>query len=111
MHIDIHAQQVELNAPLRAFIEEKMGDLEHLLGSFGPVRINVEVGVPSQHHNKGEVFYAEANIDLNGHLLRAEANHRDMHSAIVEVKDDLKVQIGKLKDKLTEQARQPGELA
>lgn len=107
--IDIHAKNIELNATLRVFIEEKIGDLEHLIGTSGPVQVRVEVGIPSNHHQKGPIYYAEVNIDLNGTLLRAEATNFDMHAAIVDVKDQLKVQIGKFKDKLREQERQAVE--
>jgi ribosomal subunit interface protein len=106
MQIDIHAKNVELNATLRAFIEEKMNDLEHLTGDSGPAQVKVEIGIPSQHHNSGQIFYAEANMNLGGHLLRAEATNYDMHSAIVDVKDDLKIQIKKFKEKLNDKTRQ-----
>ena len=109
MNINIHAKNLELNATVRAFIEEKMGDIEHLLGDVGPSQVHVEVGIPSNHHNSGAIFYAEANLTIGGQLLRAEATNYDLHSAIVDVKDDLKVQIKKFKDKLTETERQPSE--
>jgi ribosomal subunit interface protein len=99
MQIDIHAQNLELNPPLRAFIEEKMGDLEHLVGRSGPVHAKVEVGVPSNHHASGPIYYAEVNLTISGsRLLRAQATNYDLHSAIVDVKDDLKVQIKKFKE-------------
>ena len=107
MNINIHAKNLELNAPLRAFIEEKMADIEHLLGEAGPAQIHVEVGIPSQHHNSGSIYYAEANLTIGGQLLRAEATNYDLHSAVVDVKDELKVLIKKFKDKLTEAQRQP----
>lgn len=109
MQVDIHAKGLELNAPLRAFIEEKMGDVEHLLGDSGPVLVRVEVGIPSKHHQSGPIFYAEANVDLLGHLLRAESTNYDLHSAIVDVKDELKVQIKKFKDKAQDSQRPQAE--
>jgi ribosomal subunit interface protein len=100
MQIDIYAQHLELNPPLRAFIEEKMNDLEHLLGRSGTVHAKVEVGIPSHHHASGSIFYAEVNLTIaGGHLLRAQATNYDLHSAIVDVKDQLKVQIKKFKDR------------
>lgn len=100
MQIDIHAQNLELNSPLREFIEEKINSLEHLLGQSGPVHVRVEVSIPSHHHTSGPIFYAEVNLTISGsHLLRAEAKNYDLHSAIVDVKDDLKVQIKKFRDK------------
>ena len=107
MQIDIHAKGLELNAPLRAFIEEKTADLEHLLGDLGEVHIRWEVGLPSHHHQSGPVFYAEANLAIGAHLLRAEANNHDMHSAIVDVKDELKMQIKKFKERTEDAQRQP----
>jgi ribosomal subunit interface protein len=110
MHIDIHAKNIELNAPLREFIEEKMADLEHTLANLGEVSARVEVGIPSQHHNSGPIFYAEANIKTPGQLFRAEANHHDLHAAIVEVKDELKGQVTRFKDKIREEQRQPSDV-
>ena len=107
MQIDIHAQGLELNAPLRAFIEEKMGDLEHLAGDIGVVHARIEVGIPSQHHQSGSIYYAELNLNVGGQLLRAESTNYDLHSAIVDVKDEMKVQIKKFKEKLQEKERQP----
>jgi len=107
MRTDIHAKGVELNQPLRTFVEEKTADLEHLIGEQGEASIRWEVGLPSHHHNSGPVFYAEANLSLGGHLLRAEANNHDLHSAIVDVKDDLKVQIKKFRERAQDAQRQP----
>lgn len=107
MNIDIHGKNIELNGPLRVFIEEKMGDLESMLAPLGEHAVRVEVGVPSQHHASGAIYYAEANITVGGELFRAEANHYDLHSAIVGVKDELKNQITRFKDKQRERQRQP----
>ncbi len=100
MNIDIFAKNLELNAPLREFIEGKMSDIEHVLGSAGPAHIRIEVGIPSHHHSSGPIYYAEANITVSGgDLLRAEATNYDLHAAIVDVKNELKVQIKKFKEK------------
>ena len=100
MQIDIHAKNIELNPPLRVFIEEKIGDLEHLIGRSGPAHAKVEVGIPSHHHASGSIFYAEVNLTIAGsHLLRAQATNYDLHAAIVDARDELKVQIKKFKDR------------
>jgi ribosomal subunit interface protein len=109
MQIDIYTKNVELNPALRTFVEEKIGDLGHLLGNVGPVHAHVEVGLPSQHHQKGAVYYAEVNLDLNGQMLRAESTNFDLHAAIVDVKDDLKVQIAKYKERMQDAQRHPEE--
>ncbi len=99
MQVAIHAKNLELNATLRAFIEEKMADLERLLGEAGQALARVEVSIPSQRHQSGQIFRAEVNIDLNGTVLRAEATNFDMHAALVDVKDQLKSQIKKFKER------------
>ena len=107
MNTTIHAKNLELNAPLRTFIEEKMADIEHVLGDVGLAQVRVEVGIPSQHHHSGPIYYAEANLTIGGQLLRAEATNYDLHSAVVDVKDQLKVLVKKFKEKPTEAQRQP----
>jgi len=107
MQTDIHITGLELNAPLKAFIEDKLGDLERLVGEAGPIQAHVEVGIPSNHHQSGAIYYSEINLIIGGQLLRAEAKNYDLHSAIVDAKDDLKVQIKKFKEKLQARERQP----
>ena len=107
MQIDIYTKNIELNAPLRAFIEEKIGDLEHVLGNVGPALARVEVGIPSQHHNTGAIYYAEVNLDFNGKALRAESTNFDLHAAIVDVKDDMKAQISRFKERKHDATRHP----
>lgn len=107
MNINIHAKNLDLNAPLRVFIEEKMADIERVLGDVGPAQMHVEVGIPSQHHHSGPIYYAEVNLTVGGQLMRAEATNYDLHAAVVDIKDELKVQVKKFKDKLTKAQRQP----
>lgn len=107
MQIDIHTKNVDLNAPLRTFIEEKLGDLEHVLGNLDPIHMRVEVGIPSNHHQSGQIYYAEANLTIGGDLLRADSKNYDLHTAIVDVKDELRVQIKRYKERLRDKQRKP----
>src|SRR3989344_5475298 len=108
MKIDISTKNITLDEPLKVFIEDKIGGLDHLIGnSDGQAR--VEIGMPSKHHRSGDVFSAEANLNLGGKLLRATCSHEDLRSAIVDVKDELQVQIKKFKEKRTDLSRQPKE--
>jgi putative sigma-54 modulation protein len=99
MNIDIFAKNITLDAPLRLFIEEKIGSLEHFIKNAGEVQVRVEIGKPSHHHRTGPFFYAEANMKIAGEILRAQAEHGDLYMAITEVKDELQIQIKKFKDK------------
>lgn len=108
MKIDIVTKNITLDRPLEIFVTGKMNDLEKLLGKNpGPVEARVEIGKPSRHHRTGPVFYAEVNLKISGRLLRADAYHDDLRAAIVDVKDDLKAEIKKFKEKKKDLARKP----
>ena len=107
MKLNIYVKNIELDNPLRTFVEQKMSDIERLLAKEDAL-IKFEIGKLSKHHRTGLVFFAEANVSFGGKLLRAEAKHVDLRAAIVEVKDDLRVQIGKLKERA--KAKRTGRL-
>ncbi len=102
MNIDIKATNIELTAPLKEYIEEKIGSLDKFLKRWemeGGIEIRVEVGRMSVHHHKGNVFRTEVNIDMPGKVLRAEDEDRDVRLTIDRVKDKLKAEIQKYKGK------------
>ena len=112
MRIDILTKNMELDEALRVFVNEKIGGLEHFLGSLGEseeLYARVEIGKSSKHHNKGPFFYAETNIHLGqGQVLfRAQGEREILRDAITEVKNELQTQIRRYKDKMTERDRQP----
>lgn len=92
MQIDIEATNLELTAPLRTYIEEKLGKLDKFLKRFdqGGLRIRVEVARMTKHHRHGEVYYAEANLYFPGGMFRAEHSAEDIRVAISKVADKLK---------------------
>jgi len=99
MQIDIEATNIELTAPLREYIEEKMGKLNKFLKPFegSDLRVRVEVARTSKHHRQGDVYRAEANLYLPGKILRAEHKSDDIRVAINQVKDKLQREIRKHK--------------
>jgi putative sigma-54 modulation protein len=105
MQIVIKATQIELNDPLREYINSKFLILEKLVKSFeanGELFLKVEVARTTHHHNKGNVFYVECTLPIAGHLLRIEENNEDMHAAIDVAKDRMKVELEKFKEKKME---------
>ena len=103
MRIDITTKNITLDTPLQVFIEQKVGGLERLIA--GSVQTRVEIGKPSRHHRSGPIFYAEINMKVGGKLLRAEATHKDLRTAIDEARDELHVQIKKFKEKTKDRLR------
>ena len=97
----IHGLHIELTPRIKEHVETKIGGLSHLLDPKHEAlaEVRVEVGKSTKHHNKGEVFYAEANLKMGKEFFRATANHEDLHAAVNDVRDELERQIHKHKTK------------
>lgn len=108
MKINITTKNITLDAPLKIFIEQKIGALEKFIQK-GPISASVEIGKPSKHHKTGSVFYAEVNFNVGGALLRGESSHKDLRTAIDEARDELHQQIKKLKEKKKDLSRKPSK--
>jgi putative sigma-54 modulation protein len=99
MKIDIKGTNMELTEAIKDYVNEKIGGLEKFFDNI--IEAKVEVGKTSNHHQKGDVFRAEVNLDVpEKYVLRAEAVREDLYMAINEVKDDLQRQIKKYKEKI-----------
>ena len=91
MTINIKTKNIELSSAIRSYVEEKIGSVKkHIHDLNGDaVLADVEVGKTTDHHNKGELFRAEVNLEVGGKLYRAEATADDLYAAIDDVKDEL----------------------
>lgn len=102
MRLQIKAVGFELTPALTQFIEEKFLSLEKFLSNWdknNSVILRIEVSKNTKHHQKGMVFYAEANLDLPKNVLRVEETNEDMHAAIDRLKDRLKNDLLRLKER------------
>lgn len=98
MKIDIKGTNMELTEAIKDYVNEKIGGLDKYFE--GILAARVEVGLTSKHHQKGNIFRAEVNLEVPQQLLRAEATKDDLYIAINEVKEELKGQITKYKEKM-----------
>jgi len=111
--IIIKATNLELNQELRDYIEEKIGGLEKFAKVFqnenyyngffakGKPRVEVwvEIEKTTRHHQKGDIFRAEAQMRFPGKSLRAESKRDDLKLAITEIKDELQRELKQYKEK------------
>lgn len=97
MLIQIESKNIKLDDALIVWVRNKIGGLEKFLKKINPslAEARVEIGKPSKHHRKGEVWYAETNLKLPGRLLRATSTAKDLRTAVNQVKDELQRQIKK----------------
>ncbi|OHA68249.1 MAG: ribosomal subunit interface protein [Candidatus Wildermuthbacteria bacterium RIFCSPLOWO2_01_FULL_47_18] len=102
MRIDLKKTELELMPEARRYIEQKMESLAKFIKRYeekGETHLFVEIARTTKHHQKGPIFYAEATIELPKAVLRAEANAYDVRSAVDQLKDILKREMEKYKEK------------
>lgn len=110
--ISIKSTGIEFTDAVRVAINKKLLALEKFTEKMRPVaELMIEVGKPSQHHRKGDVFYAEATLCVPNAVLRAESTAETLYAAIDAVRDDLLRQIKKHKGKLRTSQKKGGRKA
>ena len=100
MKVNIKATNAKLNPQAREIIEEKMMGLMKYYGNI--IEANVEVGITTFHHQKGDIYRAEATLVVPKTTLRAEAETDDIAKSMNEVRDKLKIELVKYKEKSQE---------
>lgn len=109
MKIDIHGAKLDLTPSIKKFIEDKIKTLEKLISRFekeGEQIIFIEIARTSRHHRHGDVFYAEATIELPGkRVVRAEAFDSDARVAINSLKGILKNELIRYKEEKSEKQK------
>lgn len=88
MTINLIQKGIELTPAIRAYVEEKMETLQKYME--GIDHVDVEVGMSTQRHNKGDVFLCKANVKIAGELVHIEREEEDLYKAIDKVRDHLR---------------------
>ena len=110
MKLNIKATNLELTPNLKDYAQKKMDMLDKYLGKFKVINAHLEIGKISNHHLKGEIYSAEANLAIGGDLLRVEKTEKDLYKAIDKVKDHLELVIKKYKDKIIDRKKKKQKL-
>ena len=105
MQIKIKATNIELTPEIKDYIQEKMDMLDKYLGSIQVMNCDVEVGMAVGNQQSGKIYRAEANLNVQGDLLRVEKTEKDLFKAIDKVKDHLTRSIRRYKEKRIDRKR------
>ncbi len=106
MRIILKGTNVELTQELRDYVDEKIGGLDKFLKNVdGTLEARVELAKTTRHHQQGNIYRAEVNLDFSGKILRVEEEREDLFSAIDGVEDELKRRIVSYKDKRNTEMR------
>lgn len=98
MNIIIKATNIELTSNIKEYVEKKISSLDKYFNNI--IEAQVEIGVNSKRHQKGEIFFAEVNLKVPGKILRILKTEKMLFKAIDKVKDHLKVILRRHKEKL-----------
>ncbi|MFH1668207.1 MAG: ribosome-associated translation inhibitor RaiA [Candidatus Komeilibacteria bacterium] len=96
MNVIIKASNIDLTSGMRKFIEEKIQTIDKFYPNIMEVRVEIE---HDAHHQKGNVYRCEANVNIPGKILRVEKSTTDFKKAVNKVKDHLKIVLTKEKEK------------
>lgn len=110
MKLNIKATKLELTPNLKDYVQKKMDMLDKYLGKFKVINAYLEVSKVSNHHLRGEIYSAEANLTIGGDLLRVAKTEKDLFKAIDKVKDHLELVIKKYKDKIIDRKKKKQKL-
>ena len=98
MVVTIKGTGIPLTPALKQYAEEKINSLTKFFANIQEA--DIDIGQRSHHHHKGQIFYAEVNMSIPGHLVRVEKEADDLYKAIDKVKDHLKVELEAIKEKM-----------
>lgn len=101
MKILIKTKNLDLTDSIRQYINDKVGGLDKFIRRYeekGHILAEVEIARPSHHHKKGNIYYAEINMQLPNRLLRAQDEDFDVRVAVNKVRDKIQREIRKYKD-------------
>jgi putative sigma-54 modulation protein len=95
----IKGTNMELTDAIKSAVAAELATLDARLERWGTaVFADVEVGKTSNHHQKGDIFRAEVNLQIPGKLLRAENVNEDLYVALKNVVSTLERDLEKEKE-------------
>ncbi|MEN1967313.1 ribosome-associated translation inhibitor RaiA [Lentibacillus sp. N15] len=100
MKYSIRGENIEVTAPIRDYVQKKIGKLERYFDTTPTSDVHVNLSVYNDEQR------IEVTIPMTNLLLRAEVQHIDLYAAIDLVVDKLERQIRKYKTKVNRKFRQ-----
>jgi ribosomal subunit interface protein len=93
MKKNIKATSMKLTDAVLDYLNKKFVHIEKFLDKDDDsIMCYIELGKTSSKHKSGDIFKAEANIDIGGKVLRAVSEQSDLYKAI----DDMEAELNRL---------------
>ncbi len=94
---------MEMTDTVSAYVEKKFKKLTKYYQQITAMR--VEVGMTTKHHHQGNIFFAEANVNIPGTMFRARHVDENLYTAIDVVENELKRELTEEKEKRVRRRR------
>lgn len=114
MNIIIKGTNLELHNDLKEYVNSKIGGLKKFVENErldqGNIVARVELARTTRHHQQGDVYKAEVNLQLPKKMFRCVVESDDIYKAIDDVKDELRTAIVGYKDERNTRIRAGGRI-
>lgn len=111
MQVQQKAKNLKLTPAIVSYLEKRLEPAGKLIRIGSTVRCDVELAKTTAHHEKGLVYYAEINLQVNGVMYRATAEAETIETAIDEMQSNVMRELKKNKKKTIQTARKTGAKA
>lgn len=104
MQTQITGKNIELTEAIKDYVNKKMLALNKFYNE-KIIRAEVVLGVNSDHHQKGDKFFAECKLDVPGKNLFALKEEDSLYKAVDKIRDYLELELKKYKLKQRVQSK------
>ncbi len=98
MQITISTKNFELTSEIEEYVDKKINTVAKFYSQI--IRTHVTLGKETSHHLKGEIYFAEAKMEVPGNDIFAKKQGSSMLEAVDLLKDYLELELKKHKAKL-----------
>lgn len=91
INFHIRTTNIDLTPDVSNQVHNKLSIIDKFLSAEGDKKIlaKIEIGLLSNHHQKGDVYHAEANVNCDGKDYFAETRASSLEAALDELKDEI----------------------
>lgn len=108
---NIKATNLTLTPGLREYVERRFASLSGLIDFNDPtLKVQIEVGRTTRHHDKGEVYRAEFNVRLRRGSFRSVAEGATIQAAIDDARESLETNLERTKKRKVSFVRRSGRV-
>lgn len=95
----IKSRNLDKTSSIESYLSKRLEPVGKLISDGSTVFCEVELAKTTDHHLKGDIFYAEANLTVDGTLYRSTAEAETIEAAIDEMQATLVREISRDKKK------------